>query len=203
MPYHLRKGSDAAGWGFEELHVTEFIARRLDRLELKPRLSVRVMLHGHTGTPDRERDIENCRKLLAAIPGVEIVAEHSDAELGLHCVPMLLAPQLGVAGFEGKIARLLTGARERGADMLVTIYHSCYREIEKRLHGKSPVIENYITLLTRALDLPVSTNVYRELAHGGRIEELRCAAEQRGVRRAELDRVLKAEFASAAATSSK
>jgi Fe-S oxidoreductase len=198
---NLRKGSDAAGWGFDELHVTEFIVRRLDQLELKPRLSARVMLHGHTGTPDRDRDIENCRKLLAAIPGVEIVAEHSDAELGLHCVPMLLAPQIGIAGFEGKIAGLLTHARETGADMLVTIYHSCYREIEKRLHVKSPVIENYITLLARALDLPVPTNVYRELAHGARIEELRCAAEERGVRRDELDRALKAEFPSAVAKS--
>jgi len=199
---NLRKGSDAAGWGFDELHVTEFIARRLDRLELKPRLSARVMLHGHTGTPDRERDIENCRKLLAAIPGVEIVAEHSDAELGLHCVPMLLAPQIGIAGFEGRIAGLLTSARESGADMLVTIYHSCYRELEKRLQVKSPVIENYITLLARALDLPVPTNVYRELAHGGRIEELRCAAEERGVRRDELDRALKTEFPLAATKSS-
>ncbi len=198
---NLRKGSEAAEWGFDELHVTEFIARRLGRLELKPRLSARVMLHGHTGTPDRDRDIENCRKLLAAIPGVEIVAEHSDAELGLHCVPMLLAPQIGIAGFEGKIAGLLRSTRETGADMLLTIYHSCYREIEKRLQVKSPVIENYITLLARALDLPVPTNVYRELAHGARIEELRCAAEERGVRRDELDRALKAEFPSAAAKS--
>lgn len=196
---NLRKGSDAASWGFDELHVTEFIARRLDRLELKPRLSARVMLHGHTGTPDRDRDMENCRKLLLAIPGVEIVAEHSDAELGLHCVPILLAPHIGIEGFERKIQELLTGARKAGADMLITIYHSCYREIEKRLHAQAPVVENYITLLARALDLPVPANVYRELAHGAgaRIEELRCAAEARGVERGEFERAVKAEFPTA------
>jgi len=201
---NLRKGSDPAQWGFDELHVTEFIARRLDRLELRPRLSARVMLHGPTGTPDRDRDMENCRKLLAAIPGLEIVAEHSDPELGLHCVPILLAPQIGSAGFESRIAWILASARAARADMLVTIYHSCYREFEKRLHDNSPIIENYITLLARALDLPVPANVYRELAHGAgaRItEELRCAAEERGVRRDELERALKAEFASAAAKS--
>lgn len=200
---NLRKGSDASSWGFDELHVTEFIARHLDRLKLNPRLCARVMLHGHTGTADRDSDMDNCRKLLEAIPGVTIVAEHSDPELGLHCVPVLLASQIGTAAFEGKIQALLGSVREAGAEMLVTIYHSCYREIEKRLHADSPVIENYITLLAKALDLPVPANVYREIAHGAgaRIEELRCAAEERGVDRAELDHAIKAEFPSVATKS--
>jgi Fe-S oxidoreductase len=198
---NLRKGSEASSWGFDELHVTEFIARHLDRLKLEPRLSARVMLHGHTGTPDRDRDMENCRKLLTAIPGVTIVAEHADPDLGLHCVPVLLAPQIGLARFESKVQALLASARAAGAEMLVTIYHSCYREIEKRLRANTPVIENYITLLARALDLPVPANVYREIAHGAgaRIEELRCAAEARGVDRAEFERAVKAEFPPAAA----
>lgn len=193
---NLRKGSDASSWGFDELHVTEFIARRLDRLELKIPVSARVMLHGHTGTPDRDRDMENCRKLLTAIPGVTIVAEHSEPDLGLHCVPILLAPRIGIEGFERRIQELLRMAREAGAEMLVTIYHSCYREIEKRLHADAPVIENYITLLAKALELPVPANIYRELAHGAgaRIEELRCAAQERGVNGREFDRALKAEF---------
>src|SRR5713226_9096490 len=38
---NLRKGSDASSWGFEELHITEFIARHLDRMRLHPRLSAR------------------------------------------------------------------------------------------------------------------------------------------------------------------
>ena len=45
------------------------------------------MLHGHTGAPDRDRDMAYCRRLLNAIPGVAIVAEQADADLGLHCVP--------------------------------------------------------------------------------------------------------------------
>src|SRR5262249_31351777 len=141
---NLRNGSDASTWGFKELHVTEFIASQLDRLTLKPRLTVRVMLHGHTGTPDRDRDMQNCRKLLNAIPGVTIVTEHADAELGLHCVPVLLAPTIGLDDFERKVTALPEIAREAGADTLVTIYHSCYREIEKRLAAEQPMIENYI-----------------------------------------------------------
>jgi|GEM_PF-171893 len=197
---NLRKGSDAAGWGFEELHVTEFIARGLERLNFTRTLSARVMLHGHTGASDRDRDMDNCRRLLAAIPGIEIVGEHRDPDLGVHCVPVMLAPRIGMTGFEDRMAGLLERAGELGADMIVTIYHSCYRELEKRNRSEHPAVENYITLLTRALDLPVPANVYREIAHGGAaaMEELRCAADRRGVSREELERALAAEFASAA-----
>jgi Fe-S oxidoreductase len=196
---NLRKGSDASSWGFDELHITEFIARHLDRLRIDQRLSARVVLHGHTGTPDRDRDMDYCRKLLRAIPGIEIVAEHSDADLGIHCVPTILAAQIGAETFERKIQALLASVRAAGAEMVVTIYHSCYREIEKRLHPDGIAIENYITLLAKALDLEVPVNVYREIAHGGlaRIAELACEAESRGVDRGELERAVMAEFPSA------
>ena len=196
---NLRKGSDASSWGFEELHITEFIMRHLGRMRLNPRLSARVMLHGHTGTPDRDKDMEYCRTLLHAIPGITIVAEHSDAALGIHCVPAILAVQIGAETFERKIQELLANVREAGAEMLVTIYHSCYREIEKRRYSDGIAIENYITLLAKALDLEVPVNVYREIAHGGaaRIAELACEAELRGVDRGELERAVTAEFPSA------
>jgi Fe-S oxidoreductase len=197
---NLRKGSEVASWGFDELHVTEFIASHLDRLKLKPRLAARVMLHGHTGTPDRDKDMEYCRKLLQAMPGVTIVAEHADADLGLHCVPALLSPQIGSEAFERKLAAILGAAREAGAEMLVTIYHSCYRELEKRLSADNPVVENYITLLARALDIAVPANVYREMAHAGgsRLEQLVCEAQVRGLERGEIERAAAAEFPAAA-----
>ncbi|MGH7782119.1 MAG: hypothetical protein ACREQR_20080 [Candidatus Binataceae bacterium] len=98
-----------------------------------------------------------------------------------------------------RVATLLTQARDASAEMLVTIYHSCYREVEKRSGSDAPVIENYITLLAQALDLPVPANVYREIAHGGgaRLEQLRCEAGSRGVDGGELESAIKAEFASA------
>jgi Fe-S oxidoreductase len=195
---NLRKGSDASGWGFDELHITEFIARHLERLELRPRWSARVMLHGHTGTADRDKDLEYCRRILRAIPGVSIVAEHCDSELGIHCVPAIVGAQIGAEAFERKLAELLASVREAGADKLVTIYHSCYRELEKRLNSPGIAIENYITMLAKALDFPVPANVYRELAHGpaGRIEEIKCEARARGVEDGELQTALRAEFRS-------
>ena len=114
-------------------------------------------------------------------------------------MPTILAAQIGAETFERKIQALLASVRAAGAEMLVTIYHSCYREIEKRLHSDGIAIENYITLLAKALDLEVPVNVYREIAHGGaaRIVELACEAESRGVDRGELERAVTAEFPSA------
>ncbi|MGH7907227.1 MAG: heterodisulfide reductase-related iron-sulfur binding cluster [Candidatus Binataceae bacterium] len=193
---NLRAGSDASSWNFSELHITEFIARRLDRLKLSPRLSARVVVHGHTGAPDRDKDMEFCRTILRRIPGITIVAEHADTELGLHCVPAIVGNQIGAEAFERKLAELLDEARGAKAEMLVTIYHSCYRELEKRLRSGPLVIENYITLLARALDLPIPANVYREMAHGGdaRRGELQSDAESRSIDRAELARAMDAEF---------
>ncbi len=195
---NLRKGSDPSSWGFEELHVTEFIARHLERLQFGQRLSARVLLHGHTGTPDRDRDMEYCRKLLGAVPGVTIVAEHADSDLGLHCVPVLLNPQIGMDTFERKLQELLTGASEAGADMLVTIYHSCYRELEKRSNPDALVVENYITLLAKALDIPVPANVYREIAHGGntRLAQLKCDADAGFIDSGDVEKAVRAEFPS-------
>ncbi|MGH7934000.1 MAG: heterodisulfide reductase-related iron-sulfur binding cluster, partial [Candidatus Binataceae bacterium] len=195
---NLRSGSDAASWGFDELHITEFLARRIDRLKFRPRVSARVMLHGHTGTPDRDRDMEYCRMLLNAVPGITIVAEHTDPDLGVHCVPALIAAKISLEAYERKVQALIAQARAAGAEMLVTIYHSCYRETEKRLRDDTPVIENYMTLLAKALDMTVAPNVYREIAHGGdaRFERLACEAEARVIDRGELERAVKSEFPS-------
>jgi Fe-S oxidoreductase len=193
---NLRKGSDPASWGFDELHVTEFLACHLKRLTLKLRISARVMLHGHTGTPDRDKDMSNCRTLLNAIPGITIAAEHSDEELDLHCVPSRIAARIGMEAYERKVQEMIAHTRDVGAQMMVTIYHSCYREIEKRLTSGGIEIENYITLLARALDIPVPRNVYREIAHGGeaRIADLKCEAQTRGIATNDLDTAIKAEF---------
>ena len=203
---NLRNGSDPSSWGFEELHITEYLASRLERLKLRPRNSTRILLHGHTGAPDRDKDMRYCRQILEAIPGVAIVGESCDAELGLHCVPTLLAPKIGAEAFELKLEGILRQVREAGADILVTIYHSCYRELEKRLGsssfslsgspGSGPVIENYITLLAQALDVPVPANLYRELAHAdpARLVQITSQLQSGLSGQRKLESVIEAEF---------
>lgn len=189
---NLRTGSDSASWGFDELHITEFLANRLDRFQLRIPVPARVFLHGHTGTRDRDKDMEFCRKLLEGVPELTIVGEHRDPDLGIHCVPALLAPRFGAAGVESRFAAVVDAARASGADLLVTIYHSCYRELEKRSPGVG--VENYITFFAKALGLPVPPNVYRELAHGGEEKIAELAACATGIERAELEAALRSEF---------
>lgn len=189
---NLRAGSDSSGWGFEELHITEFLARRLDRFQFRFPVPVRVMLHGHSGTRDRDKDMQYCRALLGAVPGLTIVAEHRDPELGIHCVPALLAPRLGAGGVEARLRGILEQARESRADLLVTIYHSCYRELEKR--SATVGVENYLTFFAKALGLPIPPNVYRELAHGGEDKLAEVAACAGSPAAAEVESALRAEF---------
>ncbi len=189
---NLRAGSDSSKWSFDELHITEFLANRLDRFQFRFPVPVRVFLHGHTGTRDRDRDMEHCRTLLQTIPGLTIVAEHRDPDLGIHCVPALLAPRFGAAGVEARLLAVLENARESGADVLVTIYHSCYREMEKRSAGIG--VENYITFFAKALGLAVPPNVYRELAHGGEQKIAEVAACAGALEPAEVEGAIRAEF---------
>ena len=213
---NLRNGSDASSWGFEELHITEYLAERLQRLRLQPRISARVLLHGHTGAPDRDKDMRYCRKILETIPGITVIGESSDVELGLHCVPTLLVPKIGAETFERKLQGILSQVREAGADMLVTIYHSCYRELEKRLDlpapasdgpaesGLAPLIENYITLLAKALDLPLPANLYREFAHAEpeRLVQITSQVQSRVPDPRKLESAVAAEFPSRSAAQS-
>ena len=194
--HNLRNGSDPAAWAFEELHITEFIARHLHRLSLYPRISARVLLHGHCGTADRDRDMDCCRRLLQAIPGITLVGEHSDPELGLQCVPDLIAAKIGREHCERKLRSIVDQACGSGAETVVTVYHSCYRELEKRLAPGSLTVENYITLLAKSMDVAVPANIYREVAHGGQAQlvQIACAADSRSIARHELDRALHAEF---------
>lgn len=189
---NIRAGSDSSTWGFDELHITEFLANRLARFQFRFPVPVRVMLHGHTGAPDRDKDMDCCRKLLQSIPGLTIAGEHRDSDLGIHCVPALLAPRLGMDAVELRFAGVLDKARESGADLLVTIYHSCYRELEKRSAGIG--VENYITFFAKALGLPIPPNVYRELAHGGEEKFAEVAACAGPPDRSEVEAALHAEF---------
>ncbi len=193
---NLRKGSDPSQWGFDELHVTEYLFQRLDRLPLRHAVPMRVMLHGHTGAPDRDKDMLCCRRLLEAVPGLTIVGEHSDPQLGLHCVPMALAPVIGEDGYERRFKEVLERAYQAGAEAVATIYHSCYRELERRTEPGRVGVENYIVILARALGIDVPRNLYREFAHGTGQERdaIKAAAAAGGVNEEHLDSALGAEF---------
>jgi len=76
-------GDDQSELATQRQHVTEFFVEHLDRFHFKPLpRPMRVALHAHTGTPQQGLDARATRRLLEAIPGIEIVDLPAVSELG-------------------------------------------------------------------------------------------------------------------------
>ena len=140
------------GVAFPYEHVTAFIARHLDRVRFVRRVERRVAVHFHTGIPQSDLDWQNVRAILHAILGLELVDIENPAALGRHCAPKWIG-RIGRPQWQKEIAGILDAARDAGADVLATLYHSCHREICEA-EGKYPfTIVNYISLLGEAMGI--------------------------------------------------
>jgi Fe-S oxidoreductase len=195
-------GDDLSERAAERQHVTEFFVEHLDWFDFKPLpRPIRVALHAHTGTPQQDLDARATRRLLEAIPGVEVVDLPAVAELGFHCADPKIA-QLPAGEFGQILAESVSVAESLGVDTLVTIYHACHRELvpadtaEDMLGGIS--IENYVTLLARALGLPEHQDRFKHFARLGStaaiMAELQPRIAELGLTPERVERVVAAQF---------
>jgi heterodisulfide reductase subunit D len=137
---------------FPSEYVTSFIARHLDRVPFVRRVERRVALHYHTGSAQSDRDWQNTRAILAAIPGLHLIDIPNRATLGRHCTPRWIG-RIGRSQWQKEIADILNAAKDARVDVLATLYHSCHREI-CQAESKYPfAIINYISLLGEAMGI--------------------------------------------------
>ena len=195
-------GDDLSELAVQRQHVTEFFVEHLDRFDFKPLpRPLRVALHAHTGTPQQDLDARATRRLLEAIPDVEVVDLPAVAELGFHCADPKIA-QLAPGQFGQILAESVTAAKARGVDTLVTIYHACHRELVPADSADDVVggikVENYVTLLARALGLAEHEDRFKHFARLGSpaaiLAELEPRIEQLGVSRERVEHVVSAQF---------
>jgi hypothetical protein len=195
-------GDDLSELATERQHVTEFFVEHIDRFDFKPlRRPVRVALHAHTGTPQQDLDARATRRLLEAIPGVEVVDLPAVVELGFHCADPKIA-QLPPGQFGQVLADSVAAADALGVETLVTIYHACHRELVPVDSADDQVggirIENYVTLLARALGLAEHQDRFKYFAQLGSpaaiMAELQPRIEQLGVSRERVEHVISAQF---------
>jgi cysteine-rich protein len=202
-------GDDLSELAAERQHVTEFFVEHLDRFVFKP-LPMRVALHAHTGTPQQDKDAAATRTLLEAIPGVEVVDLPPTAELGFHCADPKIA-QLAPGEFGQILNDSVLGAVDRGVDTLVTIYHACHRELvpadaDDEIIGGSIKVENYVTILARALGLPEHPDRFKQFARLGDPEAIVAALTPRihelGIAPERAQHVITAQFGAPSALAS-
>jgi hypothetical protein len=164
-------GGDLSELAARRQHVTEFFVEHLDRFDFKPLAEPpRVAVHAHTGTPQQDLDAVATRRLLEAIPGVEVVDLPAVDELGFHCADPKIA-QLPAGEFGTVLNASVETAMARGVNTLVTIYHACHRELVPAESGADAIgalkVENYVTLLARALGLPEHADRFKQFERLG------------------------------------
>jgi Fe-S oxidoreductase len=202
-------GDDLSQLAAHRQHVTEFFVEHLDRFRFNP-LPMRVALHAHTGTPQQDQDAAATRKLLEAIPDLEVVDLPPTAELGFHCADPKIA-QLPAGQFGQILSDSVAAAVDQGVETLVTIYHACHRELvpaeaDDDVIGGSIRVENYVTILARALGLPEHPDRFKHFASLGDpeaiIAELRPRIAEMGLSPERAERVITAQFGVSSALAS-
>ncbi|MBX9750228.1 MAG: (Fe-S)-binding protein [Roseococcus sp.] len=136
---------------FDSQHLCEAIHEQRARLAplLTQRVAARVFVDRHVGFQGRVPVNDIIPELLGMIPGVEVV-DHPYRAPSYMC--------FGLASVSGALADVqrttLAAMRETGADTLVTIFHSCHREMIglERDHGIRVV--NWVHLLAEGMGLP-------------------------------------------------
>ena len=133
---------------FGHAHVTEALWDR--RAALAPVLTRpvtgRVLVDTHIGFNDRAPVNEAVHGLLRLVPGLEVL-EHPYRGASYMC--------FGLAGVPGALPahleRLVAAAREVEADTIVSIFHSCHRELVALERGRPGLrVANWIHLLAES-----------------------------------------------------
>lgn len=136
---------------FDSVHLCEALHEQRAHLAplLTQRVPARVFVDRHVGFQGRVPVNDLIPELLGMIPGLSVV-DHPYRAPSYMC--------FGLASVPGALADVqrttLAAMRETGADTLVTIFHSCHREMIglERDHGIRVV--NWVHLLAEGMGLP-------------------------------------------------
>jgi Fe-S oxidoreductase len=134
---------------FDVQHVTEMLADAADRLapQMTRRIERRVLLHRHLGFNSHVPVNDKVAAVLARIPGLEVV--EGPAVPGHMCSS--LAPVKGA--LPAALNATWAAARAAKAETVVTIFHSCHREMAA-LDGRDGVeVRNWVHLVAEAMGL--------------------------------------------------
>jgi Fe-S oxidoreductase len=139
-------------------HITQFLVERLDYL--RPRfvksIPKRVALHEHHGIAGVDG---NARRLLQAIPGLDLVEIEQLSEPGYTCG----GGSLGLVPLAQQDVHqhLLESAKAAGVELLVLVYHGCHRVLCDA-QGRCPFeVKNFTSVVAEALGLEPHEDLFQ------------------------------------------
>ena len=148
---------------FPMRHVTGYLSEHLPQLRrlFTAPVRKRVALHEHHGV---DGVVDDVRRLLQAVPGLELVTIPQLHDHGHQCAGFRNAPAA-----KANVHRIvLEQAAAAGVDVLADIYHSCHRELAVA-EGEFPfAVQNFISLVGEAMgitrqDMYKRMQIYRDL----------------------------------------
>jgi heterodisulfide reductase subunit D len=151
---------------FPMRHVTSYLAERLPelrRLFTHP-VNKRVAVHEHHGV---DGVVDDVRRLLQAIPGLELVNIPQLHDHGHQCAGFRHAPTA-----KANVHRVvLDQAAAAGVDVLADIYHSCHRELAAAERDYPFAVQNFISLIGEAMG-SARQDLYKRMLLYGDLERL-------------------------------
>jgi Fe-S oxidoreductase len=181
--------------------VTVFLASQIDKFDLKPIDPIKIALHGHLGLPEQDEDDGAAHLLLSRIPGVEVVEVPGSCEHFRHCSDPSVN-RYGKPVYKEMVRNWIADARRQGAERIVSIYHSCHRNLiraQADLATEEQMgVTNYLTLLARSLRLPEREDNFARLAAlpnvEARLEDVTARVPDLRIDPARVRRSLKEQF---------
>lgn len=132
------------------VHITQFLIENLPHLIsffVKP-IKKRVALHLHSGVEEIEKNVQ---KIVSSIPGIELIEIEQKRDHSYQC-PSLVIPEAK----EAMRHQLFDSARKANIDSLVTVYHSCHRELCGEEKNQPFEIINFTSLLGETMSFEYS-----------------------------------------------
>lgn len=182
-------GENVTATASARMNVASFLENIIPASAFVREIRMTAVLHGHGDYESQRGDNAAIRRLLARIPGLKLVEPTTESEgLGRHCTVAAIT-EAGKEHYDARIGAWAANAREVGATHIVSIYHSCHRQI-MFLQGRSPEVAslevvNYVSLVAEALGLAPRNDRFGELARlsntDERVAHLRGDPAMRGV----------------------
>ncbi|MBI4492153.1 MAG: (Fe-S)-binding protein [Chloroflexi bacterium] len=175
------------------LHYTRFLVERLDQVQARivQPIRARVALEEHAPLGAEDSVMDDARTVLRAIPGLELV-EVPQHRYGYQCAAVRNRTALSAG-----LRTICQSAASAGVDYLVSLYHSCHRELVRAEEEYPFKVVNFSSLLAQAFGME-REDTYRRLkllpSAEAVLQEVLATVGQNGHSLEELQRAIKWEF---------
>ena len=162
-------------------HVSEYLAANLDRLRhhFVPQPSRRAVLHYHEGLPG---NLQSLKSLMQAVPGLELVEVPQDSAFSYMCYNAMASYR---SREDANDRALVEAAKSHGVDLVVTMYHSCQRNLGGAEAHYPFKVRNFTEILAEAVGKGGHPDHFKSFKTGLELEKAILAArdhlEQNGI----------------------